>query len=144
MASTCQVRRGARHLTRPMTPKASVGHPGSERRVRPRPLADDPTAIARRDAAVALGEYRRQLPCIRRRQPQPEQMPLALRVEPVLIAGARVQDRVVVQELDVARHEFMSSRSSRRPPSREHVQRLESSGVSRRASGNVVTSRYAS
>ena len=53
-------------------------------------------------------------------------MPLALGVEPVFVGGARVQDRVVVQELDVTRHEshvepqFVVARQRR-----QHIQRLD-------------------
>src|SRR5215472_1534287 len=77
----------------------------NQRRVQPRVLADDAAAIARRDSAVALGEHRRQRPRARRRQPQAQQVALALDLGPVLVSGAGVQDRVIVQELDVARHE---------------------------------------
>ena len=39
-------------------------------------------------------------------KPQAQEMPLALDLGPILVRRAGVQDRVVVQELDVARHEI--------------------------------------
>src|SRR5205814_7369000 len=71
-----------------------------------RPLADDAAAIADRDAAVAFCKNRRQRPGTGRGQPQAQQVPLALALGPVLVGRAGVQDRMVVQELDIARNEI--------------------------------------
>src|SRR5207248_8662270 len=79
--------------------------PRRQRRVRAGSLADDAAAVAGGEAAVDFYENRRQRPRLRRGKPQAEEVALALGLEPVLIGRAGVQDRVIVQELDVAWHE---------------------------------------
>src|SRR5690554_5389844 len=66
---------------------------------------DDSTAVARRDAAVAYGEGRRQRPAVLWTKPQPQQMPVTLGFGPVHEIAAGMKNLVVVQQLDVARFE---------------------------------------
>src|ERR1044071_9132081 len=73
----------------------------NQRRVQPRGLADDAAAVADRHVAIAFGENRRQLSSVQRAQPEPQQVALFLRLGPVLVAGAGVQHRVVVQDLQI-------------------------------------------
>ena len=121
-----------------------------QRRVQSGALADDAAAIARRDPAVAFGEHRRQWARARRRQPQSQQMPLALNLWPVLVAGSGVQNRVIMQELNVARHERHVepqvgiagevARACRAPryPRRSAAAPRETAATSRCAAGNTT------
>jgi len=61
----------------------------------------DAAAVADVGAAIDFGEDRRQRARVRRAQPQAQQVPLALDFGPILVTRAGVQDRVVVEELDV-------------------------------------------
>jgi len=67
-----------------------------ERCMQPRSLADDAATIADREVAVAFRKDRGKRPGAGRRKPQPQQVPLALGLRPVLVSRARVQDRMIV------------------------------------------------
>ena len=62
----------------------------------------DAAAVADLGAAVSVGEHRRERPAVRRAELKAKQMPLALRLRPILVVGAVVQDHVVVDQLDIA------------------------------------------
>ena len=64
-------------------------------------LEHNSASLPWRDAAVARRVHLRKRPRLERRQPQPEKVTMPLGLGPVLEIGARVQDLVVVQQLDV-------------------------------------------
>jgi hypothetical protein len=64
--------------------------------MQPRSLADDAATIADREVAVACRKDRGKRPGAGRRNPQPQQVPLALRLRPILVSRARVQDRMIM------------------------------------------------
>jgi hypothetical protein len=74
--------------------------------MQPRSVANDAATIADREVAVAFRKDWGKRPGAGRGKPQPQQVPLAFGLRPVLISRARVQDRMIVQELNVARHEI--------------------------------------
>src|SRR4051812_43087815 len=78
---------------------------GLERNGEARSLHHEAAALAGKPAAVAGRESLGQRPGLVRREPQAQQVAVALGLGPVLEVGARMQDLVVVQELDVARTE---------------------------------------
>src|SRR5438552_7811055 len=67
-----------------------------------RTLEHDSAPFAWRHTAVARRVHLRKRPRLERRHPQPEKVTMPLGLWPVLEIGARVQDLVVMQQLDVA------------------------------------------
>src|ERR1041385_4361860 len=66
----------------------------------------DATSVAGSNRTEALCRDFGKRTCVRRRQPQAQQVSLALGLGIILERGAIVQDRVVVHELNVAGFEF--------------------------------------
>src|ERR1700682_2801810 len=66
----------------------------------------DTTPVTDLGTAVSICEDWRQRPTVWRAEPKAKQMSFPLRLGPVLVIGAIVQDHVVVDQLDIARLEL--------------------------------------
>src|SRR5262249_20055430 len=109
--------------------KSTNPHPSLKQNSGPRSFYSDPSAIARCNRAVSLRINFRQSTRFGRRQPQTQQVALAIRLSKILERGSIVQNRMVVHQLNIARLKLHHQDQLRIV--RQFVQQIESLDLAR-------------